>query len=161
MDTDAGLTGAGADAYEISCDSARLDFGVIHGYVGGESYWAKGIPAATLRRAIDNSLCFGVYHRDSGAQVGFARLVTDRATFAYLADVFVLAPHRGLGLSKRLMQAVMEHPQAQGLRRWMLATADAHGLYKQFGFSAPARPERLMERVFPDIYKNLLPESAS
>lgn len=141
--------------YEVSPDPARLDFAVIHAYISGESYWAKGIPAETLKRAVANSLCFGLYEQASGAQVGFARLVTDCATFAYLADVFVLAAHRGKGLSKLIMQAVMAHPEAQGLRRWMLATADAHSLYTQFGFTAPARPERLMERVFPDIYKNL------
>ncbi len=143
------------DGYCISDDPARLDFDVIHGYVGGESYWAKEIPAATLKRALQNSLCFGVYVEASGEQVGFARLVTDRATFAYLADVFVLQAHRGRGLSKWLMEVILAHPDAQGLRRWMLATADAHGLYKQFGFTAPSRPERLMERVFPDIYKKI------
>ena len=130
--------------YEISSDPARRDLDVVHRYLSEESYWAGGIPRATVERAVAHSLCFGVYAPEG--QVGFARVVSDRATVAYLADVFVLSAHRGRGLSKRLMAAVTAHPELQGLRRWMLATADAHGLYRQHGFAALARPERFMER---------------
>lgn len=130
--------------YEISDDPARLDLNVIHRYLSEESYWAQRIPRALVERAVAHSLCFGVY---AGAeQVGFARVVSDRATFAYLADVFVLPAHRGQELSKRLMAAITAHPELQGLRRWMLATADAHGLYRQHGFAALAKPDRFMER---------------
>ncbi len=130
--------------YEISDDPARLDLGVIHRYLSEDSYWAQGIPRELIERAVAHSLCFGVYA--GSAQVGFARVVSDRTTFAYLADVFVLPEHRGRGLSKRLMAAIMAHPELQGLRRWLLATADAHGLYRQHGFTALAKPERFMER---------------
>jgi GNAT superfamily N-acetyltransferase len=140
------------DGYSVSSDAARLDLDVIHGYLSGQSYWARGIPRDTVRRAIAGSLCFGLFHDASGAQIGLARLVTDRATFAYLADVFVLDAHRGRGLSKWLMEIIIAHPELQGLRRWALATADAHGLYTRFGFKPLARPERFMERHFPDIY---------
>jgi GNAT superfamily N-acetyltransferase len=115
------------------------------------SYWAEGIPVETVKRAIEGSLCFGVYHHD--VQVGFARVVTDAATFAYLADVFIDEKHRSKGLSKWLMQVIMDHESLQGLRRFMLATRDAHGLYKQFGFAQLTNPERLMQIVVPDIYK--------
>ena len=136
--------------YEISDDLARLDLGVIHRYLSEDSYWAQGIPRELIERAVAHSLCFGVY---AGAvQVGFARVVSDRTTFAYLADVFVLPEHRGQGLSKRLMAAVTAHPELQGLRRWLLATADAHGLYRQHGFAALAKPERFMERREPIAY---------
>ncbi len=137
--------------YTISDDPARLDLDAVHRYLSAESYWAKGLPRETLERSVAGSLCFGVYDKENG-QVGFARVVTDRATFAWLADVFVLPAHRGRGLSKRLMEAVLAHPDLQGLRRFMLATWDAHGLYRQFGFEAPARPDRLMERYQPDVY---------
>ncbi len=130
--------------YEISNDPKRLDLDVIHRYLSEDSYWAQGIPREVVERAVAHSLCFGVYA--GSEQVGFARVVSDRATFAYLADVFILPAHRGQGLSKRLMSAVAAHPELQGLRRWMLATADAHGLYHQHGFAALAKPERFMER---------------
>ena len=138
--------------YEISSDPARLDLDVIHRFLSEDAYWSPGIPRATVERAVKNSFCFGVYLPD-GSQVGFARLVTDRTTFAYLADVFVLSQHRGRGLSKRLMEAVLAHPELQGLRRWLLATRDAHGLYAQFGFTPLANPSRLMERHDPDVYQ--------
>ena len=138
------------DPYEISTDPARLDRALIHRWLAEESYWSKQIPRETVERAIANALTFAIYHEREG-QVGFARIITDKATFAYLADVFVLEAHRGKGLSKRLMQAIVDHPDLQGLRRWLLATRDAHGLYAQFGFK-PAMAERLMERVDPDIY---------
>jgi len=139
------------DAYEISTDPARLDIALIHRWLSQESYWSKAIPRVIVERAIANALNFAIYHEGEG-QVAFARVVTDKATFAYLADVFVLDAHRGKGLSKRLMQAVVDHPDLQGLRRWMLATHDAHRLYAQFGFK-PVVAERLMERVDPGIYK--------
>jgi GNAT superfamily N-acetyltransferase len=141
------------DDYEISTDPARLDRVLIHRWLSEQSYWAKDIPRAIVDRSIAHALNFGVYHRREG-QVGFARVVSDRATFAYLGDVFVLEAHRGKGLSKCLMQAVMDHPELQGLRRWLLATRDAHGLYAKFGFG-PVTPERLMERLDPDVYTRL------
>lgn len=136
--------------YEISTDRARLDVALIHRWLSEDSYWAKGVPRDVVERSIENALCFGIYD-GNGAQVGFARVITDKATFAYLADVFVLEAHRGRGLSKRLMQAIVHHRDLQGFRRWMLATRDAHTLYAQFGFG-PVVTERLMERVDPDIY---------
>ncbi len=143
-----------SDEYEVSTDPGRLDLDAIHAYLS-RSYWSPGIPRDTVARAIAGSICFGVYHR--GGQVGFARVVTDRATFAYLADVYVLEDHRGRGLSKRLMHAVMSHAELQGLRRVMLATRDAHGLYAQFGFAGLADPSRLMEIVRPDPYRATAP----
>jgi GNAT superfamily N-acetyltransferase len=131
------------DGYLISTDRSMLDLEVIHGYLR-ESYWAAGVPEDVVRRSIENSLCFGVYRGEE--QAGFARVVTDRATFAYLADVFVLEEHRGWGLGKRLVEAVVSHPDLQGLRRWMLATRDAHELYRRYEFAELARPEIFMER---------------
>jgi N-acetylglutamate synthase-like GNAT family acetyltransferase len=142
--------------YEISDDKSCLDLDVIHRYLSEESYWAQGIPREVVARSIANSLCFGIYERD-GAQVGFARLITDRATYAYLADVFVLASHRGKGLSKRLMETIIAHPDVQGLRRWTLATRDAHELYARYGFTPIAKPDRLMERHAPNVYARLKP----
>ncbi len=136
--------------YEISCDAARLDIDAIHAFLS-TTYWSPGVPREVVARAIGNSLCFGLYH--GGAQVGFARVVTDRATFAYLADVYVLDAHRGRGLARRMMEAIDAHPQLQGLRRWMLATRDADALYAGFGFTALAAPERFMERHRPDVYR--------
>jgi len=137
------------NTYDISTDPARLQPAAIHAYLT-RSYWSPGVPRAVVDRAIANSLCFGIYASD--AQVGFARVVTDKATFAYLADVYVLEEHRGQGLSKRLMAAVFAHPDLQGLRRFMLATKDAHGLYAQFDFKALAAPDRMMEIRDPDPY---------
>jgi N-acetylglutamate synthase-like GNAT family acetyltransferase len=138
--------------YEISADASRLDVSVIHKFLAEDSYWSRGIPRSTVERAIENSLCFGVYHRDE--QVGFARVVTDRSTFALLADVFILEAHRGKGLSKELMRHVVEHEDLQGLRRFLLLTSDAHGLYSQFGFKEIASPARFMEVLKPDIYRS-------
>jgi GNAT superfamily N-acetyltransferase len=135
--------------FTIDTDKARLQLETIHRFLS-ESYWAKGVPLDVLRRAIEGSLCFGVY--DGNEQIGFARVISDYATFAYLADVFVQESHRGCGLAGRLMNAVVSHPQLQGLRRWMLATRDAHGLYAKFGFSPIAAPERFMERHDPLVY---------
>lgn len=137
-------------ALQVSTDKDSLDIGLIHRFLSAEAYWCRGIPRETVERAIAGSLCFGGYV--DGRQVAFARVVTDGATFAYLADVFVLSEHRGRGHSKALMAAVMAHPQLQGLRRFSLATGDAHGLYAGFGFTAPARPQNLMEKLDQDVY---------
>ena len=141
------------DGYLISTDIAKLDINIIHDYLYNESYWAAGIPKQTVEISIANSLCFGLYCKNE--QVGFARLVTDKATFAYLADVFVLPPHRGKGLSKWLMQNIHAHPEVQGLRRWMLGTKDAHKLYEQFGWRSldEAARKRFMQIHNPDVYK--------
>ncbi len=133
----------------ISTNEDRLDREAIHEFLRN-SYWARGIPRTVVDESIENALCFGLY--EGGKQVGFARVITDFATFAYLSDVFVIESHRGLGLSKLLMEVIMGHPQLQNLRRWMLATRDAHGLYEQFGFRSLSNPERLMEIVDMDIY---------
>jgi GNAT superfamily N-acetyltransferase len=135
----------------ISTDPARLDLDVVHGFLTN-CYWAKGIPREVVARSIEHSLCFGVYE-DTGTQVGFARVVSDFATVAYLGDVFVLESHRGRGLSKWLMQCVMEHPALRNLRRWILLTRDAHGLYSQFGFTPVTAPERYMELHRPNVYE--------
>ena len=137
------------DEYEISCDKERLDVEAIHAFLE-RSYWSPGVPRAVVQKAILNSLCFGVYQ--AGRQVGFARVVTDKSTFAYMADVYILEPHRNRGLGKRLVEFIMAHQELQGLRRFMLATRDAHGLYAQFGFGPVATPERLMEILDPDVY---------
>lgn len=126
----------------ISTDKTKLDVALIHHYLCMESYWAKNIPIALVEKSIAGSFCFGIYHHD--AQVGFARVITDHATFAYLADVFVLESYRGRGLSKWLMETIIGHPDLQGLRRWLLATRDAHGLYAQYGFVPLDKPERIM-----------------
>jgi GNAT superfamily N-acetyltransferase len=138
------------EGFTVSDDPGRLDVAVIHGYLR-RSYWAENIPLEVVERANRGALCFGLFH--GGEQIGFARVITDRATFAYLADVFVLEEWRGRGLSKFLMRCIRAHADLQGLRRWMLATADAHGLYTQFGFSALHQPERLMEIVDRDVYR--------
>jgi GNAT superfamily N-acetyltransferase len=139
------------DAYEFTSDASKVDVSLVHRWLSEESYWAKGIPLAIVTRSIANSICFSILHPADG-QVGFARVITDRASFAYLADVFVLTPHRGKGLSKRLMTFIQAHPDLQGLRRWLLATRDAHALYTQFGFVPPV-PGRLLERVNPKVYE--------
>jgi GNAT superfamily N-acetyltransferase len=130
----------------VTTDRARLDVDTIHGFLS-TAYWSQGIPRDVLVRAIENSLCFGAFEGDR--QVGFARVITDRATYAYVSDVFVLETHRGRGIGKRLMAAIMAHPDLQGLRRWTLFTRDAHGLYRQYGFAEGRHPERLLE-VFND-----------
>ena len=135
--------------YEISDDRLRLDLKLIHKYLSTESYWATGRDAKTVERSIQNSLPFGVYK--NGKQVGFARVLTDYATFAWIADVFVLAEHRGQGLSKWLMEVILAHPDLQGFRRWVLATKDAHELYRKYGFQGLKRPERWMERPDPKM----------
>jgi N-acetylglutamate synthase-like GNAT family acetyltransferase len=134
---------------EITTDASRFDVAMIHRFLS-RSYWSPGIPRALVERAIANSLCFGVLL--DGAQVGFARVVTDRATFAYLADVFVLEEHRGKGLARKLLEAILAHPDLQGLRRTMLITRDAHGLYERCGFAIAKAPERIMEITRPNAY---------
>lgn len=136
--------------FEISTDKARLDVALIHENLA-RSYWSSGIQREVVERAIANSVCFGAYH--AREQVGFARVVSDCATFAYLCDVFVVAAWRGRGISKFLMDCVKAHPDLQRLRRWMLATRDAHGLYAQFGFTPISAPERFMQIHDPHVYE--------
>ena len=138
------------DGYEITDDPARIDVEAAHAFLT-TSYWSTGVPIDTVRRAIHNSLCFAVLHE--GRQVGLARMVTDRATFAYLADVYVLEAHRGKGLAHRMLERIQRHPDLQGLRRMLLATRDAHTLYAQFGFKPLVAPDKLMEVYRPDVYK--------
>jgi GNAT superfamily N-acetyltransferase len=133
--------------YSINTEKQLLQFDAIYNYLANESYWAKGMPAQKLKTAIDNSLCFGIYK--GNAQAGFARVVTDYATFAYICDVFVLKDHRGIGLSKWLIQTILAYPSLQGLRRWSLATLDAHGLYSQFGFTEINNPQNWMQIYTP------------
>ncbi|MBQ4833179.1 GNAT family N-acetyltransferase [Pseudoalteromonas sp. MMG010] len=133
----------------ISTDQQKLDFDVIYQFISN-SYWAKDIPCSLMQKAIENALCFGVY-TGQNEQVGFARVITDSATFAYLADVFIVPTYQGMGLSKYLMNTIITHEQLQGLRRFMLATSDAHGLYKQFGFTELNEPNLFLQisRVNP------------
>lgn len=137
-------------AFRISTKQTELDIALIHRFLAEQSTWAKNIPLMTLERAIKNSLCFAGYV--GSAQVAFARVISDYATFANLGDVFVVPEHRGKGYGGELMRAIIAHPNLQGLRRTTLATRNAHGLYAQFGFTAPLRPDSLMERYFPDAY---------
>jgi GNAT superfamily N-acetyltransferase len=134
----------------ITTETAELDLPLIHRFLSEHTYWAKGIPFALVQRSLDHSLCFGGFLGKS--QIAFARVISDYTTFANLVDVFVLPEHRGMGYSKALMEVVFAHPQLQGLRRFTLATGDAHGLYAQYGFTAPLFPESLMERYFPGVY---------
>jgi GNAT superfamily N-acetyltransferase len=140
------------DNFSISTDQGKLDIETIHNFLAN-AYWSKNIPRSIVEKAIRHSLCFGVYDDRTGAQIGLARVVSDYATFAYLADVFILEPYRGQGLSKWLMQCILTHPELQGLRRFMLATRDAHGLYSQFGFEPIQHPEWLMTINRPNIYE--------
>lgn len=152
----------------ISTSGERLDLDVIHGFLTN-CYWAKGIPKETVKRSIEHSLCFGVYDESprlakearhgAPTQVGFARVVSDFTTVAYLGDVFVLESHRGRELSKWMMECVMEHPALQNLRRWILLTRDAHGLYSQFGFTPVEAPERYMELHQPNVYERACEDS--
>lgn len=134
----------------MSTDRSRLQLDVIQRFLSDESYWAKTRTLEQTERAIENSICFGMY--DGERQIGFARIVSDLATFAYVGDVFILKEFRGLGLSKWLMETIISYPDLQGLRRWLLATRDAHGLYSQFDFSELRFPDRWMERTAPDAY---------
>jgi GNAT superfamily N-acetyltransferase len=138
--------------YLITTDSSRLNIEMIHAFLSNESYWATGRGLEVVKRSIENSLSFGIYKGSD--QVGFARVVTDYATFAWIADVFVLPEHRGRGLAKWLMEVIVSHPQLQGFRRWVLSTKDAHGVYERFGFRALHRPERWMERPDPNMQES-------
>ncbi|MBI4661045.1 MAG: GNAT family N-acetyltransferase [Verrucomicrobia bacterium] len=140
--------------YEISTYLSRLDVGLIHDFLRS-SYWAKDIPRAVVEKSLRHSLCFGAFY--AGQQVGFSRVITDRATFAYIADVFVVPEHRGLGLAKLMLRSILAHPELQGLRRFLLATNDAHGLYAQFGFTLLENPERYMTLRNPDVYRKAPP----
>ena len=133
------------DEYRLSTNIDEFDFDVVHRYLSEVAYWSPGIAREKVERAARHSLAFGLFH--GSAQIGYARMITDTATFAYLADVFVLPGHQGAGLGKWMMQCVMAHPDLQGLRRMMLVTSDAHGLYVRHGFAASAHPERIMEKV--------------
>jgi N-acetylglutamate synthase-like GNAT family acetyltransferase len=133
----------------LSTDRSLVDANVVHAFLT-EAYWSKGIPRETVERAIRNSLCFAIL--DGSRQVGFARVISDFATYAYLADVFVIEEYRGRGLSSWLMECIVAHPDLQGLRRWTLATRDAHGLYAKYGFTPLAAPDRFMERHNPTVY---------
>ncbi|MGB0948280.1 MAG: GNAT family N-acetyltransferase [Pseudoalteromonas marina] len=137
--------------YSISTDKSKLNFNVIYNFIAN-SYWAKGIPKSVMQKAIDNSMCFGVYSPNN-EQVGFARVVTDNATFAYLADVFITPHLQGCGLSKLLIKTIVEHPELQGLRRFLLATSDAHGLYAQYGFKPIDNPGLLMQINPANVYE--------
>ena len=143
-------TSRSVGSYTVSDDPGRLDLHAIHAYLQ-RSYWSPGIPFEVVERAVRGSLCIGAYDL-GGAQVGLARFISDYATFCYVSDVYVLEEHRGQGLSKALMGAGVDHPLLQGLRRWSLVTADAQGLYRQFGFVPLAQAGRHMERLRPDIY---------
>jgi GNAT superfamily N-acetyltransferase len=136
--------------FQISTDRSELDVPLIYRFLSEQSSWAVGISRAIVDRAIENSLCFGGYV--DGRQVAFVRVVTDFATFGNLVDMFVIPEFRGRGYGVEMMKAVMAHPSLQGLRRFTLATGDAHGLYEKFGFAAPLRPETLLERYYPNIY---------
>jgi GNAT superfamily N-acetyltransferase len=136
--------------YSISTDINRLDLTVIHQFLAS-SYWAENLPLEVLQHSIQHSLVFGMYKHKQ--QIGFARVITDYSTFAYLADVFVLEPFRGQGLGKWLLKTIISYPELQGLRRWLLATKDAHELYRSLGFTQLNNPDRFMEKFSPDIYK--------
>ena len=136
--------------YSITTDVNQLDLNVIHQFLAS-SYWAKGLPLEVLQRSIQNSLIFGLYKGKQ--QIGFARLITDHATFAYVADVFILEPFRELGLGKWLIETIISYPELQGLRRWLLATKDAHELYRRFGFTKLNNSDSFMEKWSPDVYQ--------
>ena len=142
--------------FEISTDATRVDLETVHRFLSEQAYWSPGVPLDVVRRAIEGSVVFGVYRMGERAeqseQVGFARVVTDKATFGWIGDVFVVERHRGQGLSKWLMECIFAHPDLQGFRRWMLATRDAQGLYAQYGFTPLHDPTRFMERWDPDVY---------
>jgi GNAT superfamily N-acetyltransferase len=139
------------DGFLISTDKFKLNIASVHNYLSNHSYWATGISFEIVEKSIENSVCFGLYQ--NGKQIGFARVVTDKATFAYLGDVYILEEYRSKGLSKWLMECVLKHPELQGFRRWMLPTRDAQELYRKFGFKEFHAPERCMELWFPEVYK--------
>ena len=138
------------DNFSISTDQNKLDKEAIHHFLSTKAYWCLNIPRETVERSIENSLCFGVY--EGTTQVGFARVISDRATVAYLGDVFIIEEYRGRGLSKWLVETIMQHPDLQGLRRWILLTGDAHELYRQYGWTSIADPDKWMELHRKNIY---------
>lgn len=135
--------------FTVTCDPERIDLSLVSKFLAS-SYWAKGIREDTVAKSVANSVCFSLFEGDR--QIGFAKVISDRATIAYLGDVFVVPSYRGRGLAKWMMECVLSHPELQGLRRWVLATRDAHGLYEQFGFTELAKPEVFMERFNPNVY---------
>ena len=135
--------------FTLSTDPARIDVDAVHAFLT-RTYWSPGIPRETVARGIANSLCFALYHQ--GRTIGLTRVITDRATFAYLCDVYVLEEFRGQGLSRWMLEVIHAHPELQGFRRWMLATRDAHGLYAKFGYAPLANPSRWMDRHDKDVY---------
>lgn len=139
------------DGFIITTSKNKMDIPYIHEFISNKSYWAEGIPLAVVKRSIEGSLCFGIFH--ASKQIGFARVITDSATFGYLADVFIDDNYRGKGLGKWLVEVIVSHPELLGLRNWMLATRDAHGLYEKFGFKPLENPERIMRKNIPDAYK--------
>ncbi len=146
------------DIFFISTDTSKIDITLVHNYLCNESYWAKNIPLNIVQKSIEGAFCFGIYKKENETaftQAGFARVITDKATFAYLADVFILEQYRGMGLGKWLMEEIMIHEELQGLRGWMLGTKDAHGLYEQFGFKRLENSERIMRlstfEAYPEI----------
>jgi GNAT superfamily N-acetyltransferase len=143
----------------VTSDGARMDLDVIHGFLSQEAYWAKNVPREIVERAVEHSMCFGAF--DGDAQVGFARVITDRATFAYLADVFVIESHRGRGIARQIMEAIAAHPELRGLRRWHLVTRDAHGLYARFGFEPLDAPDRHMMKIVKNPYDSLSSRATS
>lgn len=138
------------DNFCISTDKSKLDITIIHHYLSKEAYWSLNIPLERVQKSINNSLCYGVYYNDQ--QIGFARVITDFASFAYIADVFILNEYRGKGLSKWLVETMITHPELQDLRRWALRTRDAHGLYNKFGFADISDPEKWMELDTKKVY---------
>lgn len=138
------------DGFLISTDKSKLDIESIHGFLSAKAYWSLNIPKERVQKAIENSLCFGVYQKE--LQIGFARVISDYSTIAYLGDVYILEAFRGMGLSKWLMETIMNHPDLQGLRRWILLTGDAHGLYEQFGWTALADSSKWMELHNKNVY---------
>lgn len=139
------------DEFELSTDPLKLNIDAIHKFLSTQAYWSLNIPKEKVQKSIENSLCFGVYHQNN--QIGFARVISDYSSIAYLGDVYVLEDYRGKGISKFLMETIMSHPNLQGLRRWILLTGDAHGLYKQFGWTELADPTKWMELHNPSVYK--------
>lgn len=139
------------ESFTISSDPKLLNVDFVHKFLREESYWAKNIPREVVQKSIDHALCYGVY--EEGRQVGFARVITDYSTVAYLSDIFIIESYRGKGLSKWLVEVIMSHPELQHLRRWMLLTLDAHDLYRKFGFEHPKNPEWYMEKVTPNVYQ--------
>ncbi len=142
------------DGHSVSDEAARIDRDRVHGWLSRDAYWSAGIPREIFERSVDGAMCFGIY-APGGEQVGFARVMTDRATFGYLGDVFVVPELRGRGLSKFLLDTIFAHPDLQGFRRWLLVTRDAQKLYARYGFAPLVGPERFMERADPGIYKRL------